>query len=296
VCVPQAIELLAPGRYVERHGLTVWFSVPSVPALMRRKNLLRPGQFPTLRWSLFCGEPLPLATAQEWAAAAPNSIVENLYGPTELTIACLVHRWSPESHEISVNGMVPIGQPLPGLGAILLDEELRLVPEDGTGELCVTGPQTVPGYWRDVTKTAERFITVTDDSGDEARYYRTGDRVRRQPSGDYVFIGRMDHQVKVLGHRVELGEIEAVLLAHPGVTEAVAVAWPIEDGSAQGLIAFVCGADVDAERLREASRAMLPDYMVPRAIHVRPSLPLNPNGKIDRKALVAWLEEGAVSA
>jgi amino acid adenylation domain-containing protein len=296
VCVPQPIELLAPGRYVERHELTVWFSVPSVPALMRRKNLLRPGQFPTLRWSLFCGEPLPVATADEWAAAAPNSVVENLYGPTELTIACLVHRWSEASREISVNGMVPIGRPLPGLGAILLDEELRPVPEDGTGELCVSGPQTVPGYWRDRAKTEERFITVADESGDEARYYRTGDRVRRQPNGDYVFIGRMDHQVKVLGHRVELGEIEAALLAHAGVTEAAVVAWPIEDGSAQGVVAFVCGADPDADRLKEAARARLPDYMVPRAIHVRASMPLNANGKIDRNALRALLESGAESA
>jgi len=97
LCVPGKIEMLAPARFVAKHALTVWFSVPSVVALMRRKDLLKPGSMPTLRWSLFCGEPLPRTSADAWQAAAPNSIVENLFGPTELTIACTVHRWTAGS-------------------------------------------------------------------------------------------------------------------------------------------------------------------------------------------------------
>ena len=89
------VDLLAPSRFINKNELTVWFSVPSVPAQMRKRNLLGPNTLPTLRWSLFCGEPLPRASAEEWQAAAPNSLVENLYGPTELTIACTVHRWDP---------------------------------------------------------------------------------------------------------------------------------------------------------------------------------------------------------
>ena len=91
------IDLLAPSRFINKNKLTVWFSVPSVPAQMRKRNLLGPGTLPTLRWSLFCGEPLPRASAEAWQAAAPNSTVENLYGPTELTIACTVHRWDPRA-------------------------------------------------------------------------------------------------------------------------------------------------------------------------------------------------------
>src|SRR3954470_3697799 len=123
LCVPSRIEMLAPARFVVKHGLTVWFSVPSVAALMRKKNLLRPSSMPTLRWSLFCGEPLPVGSADAWQAAAPNSVVENLFGPTELTIACTVHRWNPgAAREKFLHDLVPIGRPLDGLGAVLVDE------------------------------------------------------------------------------------------------------------------------------------------------------------------------------
>src|SRR3954465_12261293 len=108
LCVPSRIEMLPPARSVVKHGLTVWFSVPSVAALMRKKNLLRPSSMPTLRWSLFCGEPLPVGSADAWQAAAPNSVVENLFGPTELTIACTVHRWNPgAAREKFLHDLVP---------------------------------------------------------------------------------------------------------------------------------------------------------------------------------------------
>lgn len=287
----QPLELLAPTRFVTRNELTVWFSVPSIPALMRKKGFLKPNGFPSLRWSLFCGEPLPLASAEAWQEAAPNSILENLYGPTELTIACLLHRWEPDrSPALCVNGVVPIGRPFPGLGALLLDEKLQVVQEGEAGELCVCGPQTVPGYWQDEAKTAERFISVPISSSTRARVYRTGDRASRHATGDYVYLGRVDHQIKVLGHRVELGEIEAVLRTDSAVVEAVAVGWPVEEGTALGIVAFVSGKDVDRSRLLEAVRARLPDYMAPREIRVVDTMPLNPNGKIDRNALRAGLD------
>ena len=286
VYVPQPIELLAPTRFVNDNALTIWFSVPSVPALMRKKGFLRPGIFPTLRLSLFCGEPLPAASAIAWQEAAPNSSVENLYGPTELTIACLLHRWDPDvSPELCVNGMVPIGRPYPGLGALVLDDKLQPIDGDEPGELCVCGPQTVPGYWQDPAKTAERFVSIAVSPTTAVRVYRTGDRVVRLKSGDYVYLGRVDHQIKVLGHRVELGDIEAALRRDASVVEAVAVGWPVEEGTAQGIVAFVSGAGIDRDRVLETARATLPDYMVPREIRLMDAMPLNPNGKIDRNAL-----------
>ncbi len=286
VCVPEPLELIAPTRFVNRHELTVWFSVPSIPALMRKKGFLKPGIFPTLRLSLFCGEPLPVASAEAWQAAAPQSILENLYGPTELTIACLLHRWDPRSSpELAVNGMVPIGRPYPGLGAVLLDEELCPVEGDGPGELCVSGPQTVPGYWQDAGRTAERFISVPVSQSTTVRVYRTGDRVMRLRTGDYAYLGRVDHQIKVLGHRLELGEVEAALRRHPNVVEAVAVGWPVEDGTAHGIVAFVSGAGIEPTTLLEMVRTMLPDFMVPRELRLVETMPLNANGKIDRNAL-----------
>jgi amino acid adenylation domain-containing protein len=286
VCVPQPLELIAPTNFVNRHGLTVWFSVPSIPALMRKKGFLKPGIFPTLRLSLFCGEPLPVESAEAWQAAAPQSILENLYGPTELTIACLLHRWDPPSSlELAVNGMVPIGRPYPGLGVVLLDEELRPVEGDGPGELCVSGPQTVPGYWRDGERTAERFISVPVSDSTSVRVYRTGDRAARLRTGDYAYLGRVDHQIKVLGHRLELGEVEAALRRDPKVVEAVALGWPVEEGTAQGIVAFVSGAEIEPSGLLDMVRTLLPDYMVPRELRLIETMPLNPNGKIDRNAL-----------
>ena len=290
----QPLDLLAPARFVERNALTVWFSVPSIPALMRKKNSLKPGVLPTLRWSLFCGEPLPRASAEAWQAAAPNSIVENLYGPTELTIACLVHRWDPAaSPPLCVNDVVPIGTPFEGLTEVLIDDSGQPLPNaEQPGELCVCGPQTVPGYWRNPQKTAEQFVELAAPGGGRERFYRTGDRVQRLAGGDYVYLGRVDHQVKVLGHRVELGEIEAVLGRQSGVSQGVAMGWPVRDGSAEGIVAFVTGTGIDAEGLIADVRRVLPDYMAPRSVVIVDALPLNANGKVDRPALVKGLESG----
>ncbi len=292
LCVPSRIDMIAPARFAAAHRLTLWFSVPSVVALMMKKNLLRPGSMPLLRWSLFCGEPLPRASADAWQAAAPNSIVENLFGPTELTIACTVHRWSPASARGDlVHDLVPIGRPLDGLGAILVDDALQPVAAGEPGELCVCGPQTVPGYWQDPGRTAERFVQLPISPFEQRRFYRTGDRVVALHDGAYAYIGRTDHQIKVLGFRVELAEIEAVLGRGRGVVQAVCVGWPIEDSRATGIAAFVAGANVDAAELLADAQARLPAYMVPREILLVDEFPLNANGKVDRNALLARLRE-----
>lgn len=269
-------ELLAPARFIQRNELSVWFSVPSVVAQMRKRGTLQANAFPSLRWSLFCGEPLPQASAEAWQAAAPNSVVENLYGPTELTIACTVHRWDPKhSPGLCRNGITPIGKPFPGLSMKLIGEEQ---------ELAISGPQTSPGYWNDPARTATAFLSFPD-----GRFYRTGDRVAVLPNGEMACLGRVDHQVKVLGFRVELGEIEAALRRNPQVLEAVALGWPVVDGSAQGIVAFVQGQGIDVEQLRREVGASLSDYMIPRTIHLVEDFPLNANGKIDRAALTQQL-------
>jgi acyl-coenzyme A synthetase/AMP-(fatty) acid ligase len=226
---------------------------------------------PTLRWSLFCGEPLTNETAERWQAAAPNSTVENLYGPTELTIACCVYRWGGVAPE-SLNGIVPIGRPLAGLTARVVDEELW-----------VDGPQTSPGYWRDLKQTQERFVDG---------YYKTGDRVVEHPSGIYSYLGRVDHQLKILGFRVEPAEIEGVLRQQPGVTGAVAVGYPVAQAQALGVVAFVTGTIESPEALRRAAAMVLPAYMVPSTIVRLDQFPLNANGKVDRAELLRQAAAG----
>jgi amino acid adenylation domain-containing protein len=295
VCVPRSIDLVSPFRFVRENGISVWFSVPSVAILLRRKGLLQPGTLESLRWSLFCGEALSRATAEAWQAAAPNAALDNLYGPTELTIACTAYRWHPErSPDECVRGLVPIGRLNDGLHALVVDQDLRPVPPGEPGELCVAGPQTFDGYWNNPAATQAAFFVRTRPDGEPLRYYRTGDRVKASTSGDLAFLGRLDHQVQVMGRRVELGEVEAVLRTDPSVSDVAAVPWESEDGTVEGIAAFVSGAGVDPERLTAAVRSQLPSHMVPRTIRVLENLPLGGNGKVDRGRLRAELEGQAV--
>ncbi len=280
------VDLLAPTKFINNNEISVWFSVPSVPVQMCRRNTLTANSFPGLRWSLFCGEPLLQQSAEMWQRAAPNSTVENLYGPTELTIACFVHRWDPESSPpICRNGIVPIGRPYPGLAALVVDEQMNSVADGEAGELCVNGPQTTPGYWRAPEITAQRYVNLPISEYQTRRFYRTGDLVMKLADGNYVFLGRADHQIKVLGHRVELGEIEAVLRGHPGVEHVVALGWPVESASAEAIVVFVSGNLLETDSLLAVAKVELPPYIVPRHIYVLSEMPLNANGKVDRGRL-----------
>jgi amino acid adenylation domain-containing protein len=285
LCCPPEKVLLNPGRFINDARLTVWFSVPSTAVFMKRLGALKPASYPRLRVSMFCGEALPIEVAQAWSEAAPRSIVENLYGPTELTIACTYHRWVPSrSPTESAYGLVPIGEPFPGMTPLVVDEALREVEPGEDGELLMTGPQLSLGYWRDPVKTADAFVSPP---GQRAVYYRTGDRVRRAATDQpLLYLGRVDNQVKILGHRVELGEVEAVVREESGVDAVVAIGWPKTIGGAGGVEVFlqVEGPIDGAVRDRVARR--LPVYMAPRNYHCVPTFPLNANGKYDRVALL----------
>ncbi|HYF63322.1 MAG TPA: amino acid adenylation domain-containing protein [Herpetosiphonaceae bacterium] len=290
VCSMPAIQLLAPFRFLRDHGITVWFSVPSVAALLRKQGLLTPGSLPRLRLSLFCGEALPRSTAEAWQAAAPHSVIDNLYGPTELTIACAVYRWDPNSSANQcVNETVPIGRLYPGLKQLIVNDQFEPVRFGEEGELCVAGPQTFEGYWRDEAQTLQRCFTLHEAGGRDLTYYRTGDRVRQLPDGNLVYLGRMDQQIKVQGYRIELGEIEGALSRLPGVVAAAAVGWPRDHGSPTAITAFVVGRDVDPTALLGGLKAWLPAYMLPKQLYVLDAMPLNANGKIDRTELVRRL-------
>ncbi|MFE7131723.1 amino acid adenylation domain-containing protein [Streptomyces sp. NPDC057638] len=293
--VPTRQDLLSPVRYVNSARITHWNSVPSVAALALRLRALRPGAMPTLRWSVFCGEALKGAHAQAWRAAAPHSAVENAYGPTEATVTWTGYRLpdDPARWPVTGNGTVPIGTPYPGQEMLVLDEDGRPADE---GELCVRGSQRFPGYL-DPADDRGRFLThdgarATIHDGSRrptpAHWYRTGDLVRRQ-DGLLVHLGRLDHQIKLHGYRVELGEIESVLLRQPGVVDAVVL--PVPGRGGEPRLHAVCAGrpTATAEPLWEALRGALPAYMVPATLTFRDRLPLNANGKVDRAALVASL-------
>jgi amino acid adenylation domain-containing protein len=291
VCCPSQKTLINPGSFIRDMQLTIWFSVPSTIAFMKKLGVLKPRQYPSLRVSLFCGEPLPASSAAAWLEAAPNSMVENLYGPTELTIACTLYKWDPSrSPSESELGIVPIGYPFPGMNVLVADPNLNEVKPGEEGELLMNGPQMSLGYWKDPEKTAAAFVTPP---GKTDVYYRTGDRVRRPvDGGPLTHLGRFDFQIKVLGHRVELGEIESVVRKLSGLEGVVAVGWPLTSSGCSGIEVFLEGQVKQPESLRNGTAAILPDYMVPKRFHCMDRLPRNANGKFDRKAMLQMLEGG----
>ncbi|MGC0333717.1 amino acid adenylation domain-containing protein [Streptomyces sp. SAI-170] len=205
--------------------------------------------------------------------------LDNLYGPTEATIAASCGRLEP-------GGAVHIGGPLRGMRVRVLDAWLRPVPVGTPGEVFLAGPGVALGYLGRTGLTAGRFVP-DPWAGDGSRMYRTGDRARWRADGRLEYLGRTDAQVKVRGHRIEPGEIEAVLAAHPGVTEA-AVALRTPPGGEPQLCAYVClGAGADLDAVRAHTERALPVWMHPAAYTVLAELPLTANGKVDRAALPA---------
>ena len=292
--VPTRPEILAPVDFINRNELTHWYSVPSVISLADRAGDLTAGAMPSLRYSMFAGEPLMLSQIDVWRSAAPNSDIDNIYGPTELTSTCCEYRLPADQAEWprTGNGSVPIGYPYPGMEQAILGEDG--LPAE-VGELVMRGVQRFPGYL-DSAQNSGRFLTfdgtparVYNDEeplrGDH--WYRTGDLV--DASGEaMVHLGRLDHQVKVRGHRVEVGEIEESLRQVYGVREAVVVAKPGGDGAA-GLRAVFTGLTLDPAVLLDGLREQVPDYMVPSVLIHLDELPLNFNGKIDRSLLAGAL-------
>ncbi|MDQ1041750.1 amino acid adenylation domain-containing protein [Streptomyces sp. V3I8] len=262
--------------FVAERRMTVWFSTPSTISLLRRTGSLAPGALPGLRWSLFAGEALRDQDAADWQAAAPASTLENIYGPTELTVTVTGHRWSPRtSPALCVNGLVPIGTVHEGHEHLLLDQDGR--PTDAEGELLITGPQMTSGYL-DPEHDRGRFL-----QHEGRTWYRTGDRVRRLAGGELVYLGRLDAQVQIQGWRVELAEVEHAVRTCPSVQDAVAVARTGDAGTE--LVVFYTGRPTPAAALAAALRALLPQGMVPKHYRHVEDFPLNSNRKVDRKAL-----------
>ncbi|MFE1961871.1 amino acid adenylation domain-containing protein [Streptomyces sp. NPDC059479] len=236
------------------------------------------------------------ADARRWAETGlPGRFLCN-YGPTEATVTCLLHRVGAEpgaglgrgqDNEPGASAM-PIGRPVAGTRAYVLDADLRPVPAGVPGELCLGGVRLARGYHGRPELTADRF--VPDPLGTEPgqRLYRTGDLVRHRPDGTIEFLGRIDHQVKIRGLRIELGEIEAALVRHPAIQEAVAVAAEVAPGDkrlAAYLVARPDSSVPDVGELRSHLGELLPEYMIPSLWVTLPALPLTTSKKVDRKAL-----------
>ena len=272
-------------RFVRTHDLTVWNSVPSLVGMLRQIKALAPRSMPSLRKALFAGESLTTGIVYSWFAAAPGSTVYDLYGPTEATVFCMLQIVGNPPLLTPGRDLIAIGKALPGCEAVVVDERGNAV-EDGTqGELAMAGVQLAKGYLNDPEKTAARFPIL-----DGKRWYLTGDRAMRDATGVFHCFGRIDNQIKVLGNRVEIEEIESHLRTVTGAQMVGVVAYPVVDSVAQGVVGFIGAPGVDSPKVLADLKSRLPAYMVPSGIIALKQMPTNQNGKVDRRALRDKLE------
>jgi len=260
--------------------------VPSILSFLR--SYFEEINLPHLKYSLFCGESLFEDITKEWLKCTPNGNVINAYGPTEATVFCLTHNYDKNAnYNKTYNGMISIGKPMKNIGALIIDENNKILSTNEKGEICLYGSQLTPGYWQDENKNRESFFTFFINRKEE-KIYKTGDLGFFDEDGDFYYTGRKDYQIKIQGFRVELGEIEFHSREFTGIPNIAAI--PIENNSQIQIYLAVENYNDDFNELKKHLESKLPYYMIPTSIKNIPSFPINSNGKIDRKELKNLIE------
>jgi tyrocidine synthetase-3 len=255
-------------QYVAQHQLSVMLLPPPYLSHLHREKM------PSLRKLVVGGSASTPQLVEEW-----QGIYINAYGPTEGTVCATT--WEPAMDQPLQ--VVPIGRPLANQQIYIVNDAMQLQPVGVPGELCISGIGLARGYLGKPELSAEKFVPNPFISGE--RMYRTGDLARYLPDGNIEFLGRIDHQVKIRGYRIEMGEIESVLMEHPGVKEATVCDWQDEQQEAYLCAYVVLDQPVSTSELKHYLGQKLPSYMVPAFIMELDTIPLTPNGKVNRRAL-----------
>ena len=269
---------------LENHKLTNAIISPSVIRYLR--PYFNEIYLPALKYCSLGGEGLPMDLLNEWAKCIPNAIIENLYGPTEITIYCIFARYnrSDISANKAYNGIFHIGKPFAQIKKLIVDSENNELPIGIHGELCLAGNQLTQGYLNNDEKNADSFFL-----NEGIRYHKTGDICFIDEEGDIMFVGRMDSQVQIYGIRVELGEIEFYARKLLDCLNIYAMAVENSIGNME-VVLIIESEPFDANPFTKGLRQLLPSHMVPRKILFVSQFPLNNNGKIDRKKLIALIK------
>lgn len=298
--VGASVYTVAPGgiKYLEAYKLMkeqelTFVKMPPSTLFYLRKHFSGI-HLPAVKYCLFGGEAFPAQLADEFEACIPNALIQNVYGPTELTVNCHIYDWnSPGSRRKKHRGIVSIGRAF-GTNRMMIEakeQSSRAAEQKGelpvSGELMVTGEQVSPGYWRDSEPDGNSFYLLEKD-GSKHRYYRTGDQVGMDEEGDLFFLGRGDEQVQVRGYRVELGEIESLARSWMKGINVMAAALEKQTGEMQ-IVLLLESEDRDTLPLREYLSDQLPSYMLPEDIITMKHFPRQVSGKTDRKAIIDQL-------
>jgi amino acid adenylation domain-containing protein len=271
-------------RLIEGERLSIWYSVPYALIQLVTRGGIESRDLSSLRWVLFAGEPFPTKHLRELMARLPDARFSNLYGPTETNV-CTYYHVLPLAEES--DEPIPIGRVCENAEGVVVDADDQLVEPGGTGELLIRGPLVMRGYWGRPDLTEQGLSHRQLFPHYREVFYRTGDLVQLDPSGNYRYLGRRDRQIKTRGYRVELDEIEVALLAHDLVEEAAV--FPVPDGKGSNLIEVAVttkeSIPLDVTDLFEHLASRLPPYAVPAKITVVADFPRTSTGKVDRRAL-----------
>lgn len=265
------------GGLIDEYALTV---LPVVPSTLRYlQPYFEELDLSCIRYCILGAEALQLSIVEEFRKYAPNAEILNYYGPTECAIASTYYRCGEKTY----NGVVAIGLALKNIIAVILDEEGNMLPDGEKGELCIAGPQVTKGYLKNEEQTDKAFF-MREYKGEMTRFYHTGDLVYRDSDGDYMYVGRIDHQAKIQGFRVELSEIEYHASQHLKEQTVICMAFDNKDGFTE-IAMFVESEVFDIEPTLQYMRTKMPSYMIPTRVIFVPVFPLNVNGKIDKNKL-----------
>lgn len=285
LCLLNEKEKLLPHQYIIRNNITFWNSVPTIAKFMYKMGVLKPNIFPSLKYSMFCGEQFPEEIANAWEIAAPNSTIENLYGPTESTIYITRYKYNSGFNNHFHNSIVPIGEVFPNHEVSLIDQFDNKIKK-GIGELCFSGNQISNGYLNDEVKTNSEFLRFNWDPNNRI-WYKTGDLAFINKEGHIECIGRKDSQIKLGGKRIELSEIEYVLSQNLKLNDVVII--PVKDNLevVVGIVAFT-----ENEINKKLEQEILINFQFhldktffPKKIISISKFPYNQNLKLDRKKL-----------
>ena len=242
----------------------------------------------SLKCCILTAEACPISLMEDWYKCATNTEIYDFYGPTECTIYCTYYKLTKGSKNKELNGIISIGKPLANCVGVILDENGTELPNGEKGELCIAGDQVTKGYWNNPEKNGSSFFYKEID-GKKMRFYHTGDLCYKDADGDIMYSGRLDHQAKIQGFRVEMGEIEYHAREFLGGTNVVCLAFDNKDGLTE-IAMFIEKEHFDTSDMLAYMKTKMPGYMIPTKLYWVPVFQLNANDKVDKNILKAMIK------